>query len=81
MLCDDLEGWDVGSGREAHKGEDICMHIADSLYCTAEKASLWRQEVDGRLPGGGEGFHRALRDLLGRVGDDCGDVCTTRYIS
>ena len=31
------EGWDGGvGGREAQQGEDICMHIADSLCCTAE---------------------------------------------
>ena len=31
MLCDDLEGWD-GMG----VGGDICIHIADSLSCTAD---------------------------------------------
>ena len=39
MLCDHLEGWDRECGREAQKGGgygDICIHIADSLYCTAE---------------------------------------------
>ena len=28
-------GWRRG-GREAQQGEDICMHIADSLCCTVE---------------------------------------------
>ena len=36
MLCDDLEGWDGEGGREAQEGGDICIHIADSLCCTAE---------------------------------------------
>ena len=36
MLCDNLEGWDGGvqGGREAYKGGDICILIADSC-CTA----------------------------------------------
>ena len=29
-LCGDLE-----SGREVHEGEDVCIHIADSLHCAA----------------------------------------------
>ena len=33
MLCDDLDGW---GGRVAQEGGDICIHIADSLRCTAE---------------------------------------------
>ena len=33
MLSDDLEGW---SGREVQEGKDVCIHIADSLCCTAE---------------------------------------------
>ena len=38
MLCDDLEGWDKEGRREAQEGGDgdICIHIADSLCCTAE---------------------------------------------
>ena len=38
MLCYDLEGWDREGGREAQEGGDmgICMHMADSLCCTAE---------------------------------------------
>ena len=37
MLCDDLEGRDVGGGgREAQEGGDICIHIADSCCCTAK---------------------------------------------
>ena len=38
MLCDDLDGWDgeVGGGREVQEGGDICIHIADSVRCTAE---------------------------------------------
>ena len=37
MLCGDLDGWDgVEGGREVQEGGDICIHIADSLHCTAE---------------------------------------------
>ena len=37
VLCDDLDGWDGGGGgREVQEGGDICIHIADSLHCTAE---------------------------------------------
>ena len=39
MLCDQLEGWDREGGREAQGGGDmgdVCMHMADSLYCTTE---------------------------------------------
>ena len=36
MLCDDLDGWDGGFGREVQEGEDIGINIADSLHCTAE---------------------------------------------
>lgn len=37
MLYDDLDGWCGGwDGKEVQKGEDICMHIADKLHCTAE---------------------------------------------
>ena len=35
MLSDDLEGWEEGCRREAQGGRDICLHIADSRYCTA----------------------------------------------
>ena len=44
MLCDDLDGWDWGvgvrGGKEVQKGGDICIHIADSLGCTAETNTL-----------------------------------------
>ena len=36
MLCDDLEGWDGGNGRQAEEGEAICVLMADSHPCTAE---------------------------------------------
>ena len=37
MFCGDLDGWDGGGGgREVQVGGNICMHIADSLCCTAE---------------------------------------------
>ena len=35
VLCDDLDGWS-GWGWEVQEGGDICIHIADSLPCTAE---------------------------------------------
>ena len=39
ILCGDLEDWDgrgwVGGGDTQERG-DICIHIADSLQCTAE---------------------------------------------
>ena len=35
MLCDDLDGWDGGGGREVQEGGDIGIHIADSLHYTA----------------------------------------------
>ena len=37
LLRDDLDGWDgAGDGREVQEEGDICIHIADSLRCTAE---------------------------------------------
>ena len=37
MLCDDLAGCDgVVGRREVQEEGDICIHIADSLPCTAE---------------------------------------------
>ena len=41
MLCDDLAGrgevnWKQGIGREVQEGGDVCIHIADTLCCTAE---------------------------------------------
>ena len=35
VLCGDLDGWvgDGGSGREVQEKADICIHIADKLYC------------------------------------------------
>ena len=35
MLCDDLEEWGGGSGREA-QGGGICLHMTDLHYCRAE---------------------------------------------
>ena len=41
MLFDDLEGWDEGGGgRQLQEGGDICIHVADSLCCTAETLIL-----------------------------------------
>ena len=34
-LCDDLDGWDGVGCTGAPRGGDICMHMADSLPCTA----------------------------------------------
>ena len=36
MLCDDIDEWDGGGGREVQEGGDIDIHIADSLHCTEE---------------------------------------------
>ena len=33
---DDLEGRDGGTGREAHGGGEVCIHMADSSCCSAE---------------------------------------------
>ena len=35
VLCDDLDRWDGGDGREVQEGGDIYIHIADSLCYTA----------------------------------------------
>ena len=43
MLCDNLEGWDGKDGREAQVGGNICIHIADSLCCTAETNNIVKQ--------------------------------------
>ena len=32
MLCDSLEGWNGGGGREAQMGGDICIFMADSCF-------------------------------------------------
>ena len=42
VICDDLERWDGRDKKEAQRGEDICMHIADSLHRTA-RLSIRRQ--------------------------------------
>ena len=36
MVCDDLERWDGGAGREAEEVGDKYIHTSDSLGCTAE---------------------------------------------
>ena len=36
MLCDDLDGWNGGSGREAQEGGDMCTFMADSHCCMAK---------------------------------------------
>ena len=35
-LCGDLDGWEEEKGREVLEGEDIGIHIADSIHCAAE---------------------------------------------
>ena len=37
MLCDDLEGWDGGWGREAQAERNICVHKTDSFCCTEQQ--------------------------------------------
>lgn len=39
MLGDDLRRPGLGSGREAQKGGDIFIHIADSFCCPAETST------------------------------------------
>ena len=41
MLCNALEWWH-GLG-ETQEGGDVCIHKADSLYCTAETNSVVKQ--------------------------------------
>ena len=40
MLCDELEGWGGKGEREAQEGGDTCIHITDSLHCTAETNTI-----------------------------------------
>ena len=30
VLCDYLEGWEVGRGRQVQEGDDVCTPVADS---------------------------------------------------
>ena len=39
MLCDNLEGWVVGDGREVPEGGDMCILMNDAHY-TAEMNTL-----------------------------------------
>ena len=39
MFYDDLRG-EMGDGKEAQEGGDICMYIANSLCCTAETNTI-----------------------------------------
>ena len=41
VLCGDLEEWNGGKGSKS--GGDVCMHIADSLHCTAETNNIVKQ--------------------------------------
>ena len=36
MLCEDLEGWDGGRGGGVQEGENVCIHMAGSHFCTVE---------------------------------------------
>ena len=36
MLCDDLEGWDGGKGREVQEEGDTCILMANSCCYMAE---------------------------------------------
>ena len=45
QLCDDLEEW-MGQGawrRDVPEGEDICIYMADSCFCTAETNNIVKQ--------------------------------------
>ena len=39
MFCDDLRG-EMGDGKEAQEGGDMCMYIANSLCCIAETNTI-----------------------------------------
>ena len=40
MLDGDIDGWGgVGVARVVQKTGDICIHLADSLQCTAETST------------------------------------------
>ena len=41
VLCDNLEGWGVGYGREAQEGGITCVLIVDSLPSTAETNTMF----------------------------------------
>ena len=47
MLCDHVQWWDMEGGREGDtRGRgygDICIHIVDSLCCTAETNNMVKQ--------------------------------------
>ena len=43
MLCDNLEGWGVGSGKKAQEGGDVHIPAAESHCCTAETNSIVKQ--------------------------------------
>ena len=32
MLCDDLERWDEGGGREVEEGGDMCVRVCMCIY-------------------------------------------------
>ena len=40
MICDELEGWDAGSGGETQKGGNIHTHIADSCRSAETNTTL-----------------------------------------
>ena len=42
VLCGDLDGLGWGCG-EAQVGEDMCIYIADSFYCTKETNTTYKQ--------------------------------------
>ena len=35
-----MDGIGVGGAREVQEGEDVCIHIPDSLPCTAETNTI-----------------------------------------
>ena len=40
VLCGDLDGWDGVGGEGGPRGRGLCIHIADSLRCTAETNTI-----------------------------------------
>ena len=46
VLCDNLEGWErVGCGKEVQEGVDICIPVADSSWCMAEKKHYYKAVI------------------------------------
>ena len=45
MLCDDLEGWDGGSGRESEDGDDIYINKQLAHFVVQQKLMQHCKEI------------------------------------